>query len=132
MTNFTTDMNSRNNVLTIRMKGFFQPEMFIEKLEGTLKDIQIGKPTIVLLDARFIKSGWMSSNPWIVSWFLPKVLLLKVKHFGVIIEDNGDPFTQFSIINLEHLLENESSIKIKLFESPEEAAIWGRDNIKAA
>ncbi|MBD0402861.1 MULTISPECIES: hypothetical protein [unclassified Flammeovirga] len=132
MTNFTTDINSRNNTLTIRMRGFFQPDAFTENLESTLKDIQSGKPAVVLLDARFVKSGWMSSNPWLVSWFIPKILLLKVKHFGVIIEDDCDPFTRFSIINLEHLLENETSFKIKLFESPEEAAIWGRDNIKAA
>lgn len=132
MTNFTTDLNSRSNTLTIRMRGFFQAELFTKKIESTLKDIQTGKPSIVLLDARFIKSGWMSSNPWLVSWYLPKILLLKVKHFGVIIEEDCDPFTQFSIINLENLLENESSIKIKFFESPEEAAIWGRDNTKAA
>ncbi|KXX67112.1 hypothetical protein AVL50_27370 [Flammeovirga sp. SJP92] len=114
------------------MRGFFQPDAFNEHLESTLKDIQSGKPSVVLLDARFVKSGWMSSNPWLVSWFIPKILLLKVQHFGVIIEDDCDPFTRFSVINLEHLLENETSFKIKLFESPEAAAIWGRDNIKAA
>ncbi|MBB6462858.1 hypothetical protein [Flammeovirga kamogawensis] len=132
MTNFTTDMNSRSSTLTIRMRGYFQTEQFSELFETSLKDIQNGKPLIVLLDARFIKSGWMSANPWLVSWFLPKIALLKVKHFGVIIEEDCDPFTRFSVINLESLLENEPSLKINLFESPEEAVIWGRDLLKAA
>ncbi|NMF37975.1 hypothetical protein HHH56_24355 [Flammeovirga yaeyamensis] len=132
MTNFTTDMNSRTGVLSIRMRGFFLPEQFNEHLETTLQSIQNNKPKTVLLDARFIESGWMSSNPWMVSWYLPKIKLLKVENFGVIIEDECDPFTQFSIINLENLLENEPSLKITLFDSPEEAAIWQRKISKVA
>ncbi|NLR94139.1 MULTISPECIES: hypothetical protein [Flammeovirga] len=132
MTNFTTDINSRTGVMTIRMRGFFQPTKFTEFLEESLKSVQSKKPKIVVLDARFIESGWMSSNPWIVSWFLPKLDLLKVKNFGIIIEDECDPFTRFSVINLENLLENEPSIALKIFETPEEATVWQRNASKVA